>query len=82
MGKEPPCLSDGSSYKQWKRDITLWEAATDIDVKKRAPRCVLMMQGKVREHASRMDITELVNDGSMKYLLDALDNFFKEDETQ
>ena len=81
----PPELHDNSNFKQWKRDVTIWQLSTDVAAAKQAPRCFLQMRGKVREHISRMTAAQFAGDANtpgMANLLAELEKYFSKDETQ
>ena len=81
-GGDPPELKDDSSYSQYKRDILIWQLATNIEGKRQAGRAILKIQGKVREHASRMSIEDLGSEDGLKRLITEVDKYFKKDATQ
>lgn len=81
-GGDPPVLKDGDSYSQYRRDILIWQLSTPLASTKQAARAILMMHGKVREHASRMEIDELKKENGLEILIGELDGYFKKDSTQ
>ena len=62
--------------------MELWEMATSIEVKKRAPTVFLTLEGKAREAVLKMDIKTLNENDGMTKLYEKLDTLFKEDSDQ
>ena len=44
--KVSPLLTDESVYENWKREIEIWQAFTDLALKKQSPAIFLTLQGK------------------------------------
>ena len=77
----PPQLNT-DRYDAWRKEMSLWEMATSIEKKKRAPTVFLTLEGKAREAVLEMDLPTLNEDNGMTLLYDKLDTLFKEDKNQ
>ena len=62
--------------------MLLWEMATSIEKKKRAPTVFLTLEGKAREAVLEMDLPTLNEDNGMTLMYEKLDTLFKEDTNQ
>ena len=80
--KAPPLLSDESVYENWKREIEIWQAFTDLAPKKQGPAIFLTLQGKAREAALEIEIKDLTDDQGVKKLIEKLDSLYLEDINQ
>ncbi|KAL5272394.1 hypothetical protein ACHWQZ_G000556 [Mnemiopsis leidyi] len=84
MGNDkPPQLQDGKDYLRWKREVEIWVLGTSAAASKQAALCVLSIKDeKARDFATRLSHTELKKAEGLKYLLEEMDKFYKEDSTQ
>jgi hypothetical protein len=78
----PPPLIARENYETWKKEMVLWEMATTIEKKKRAPTVFLSLTGKAREAMLELDPSLLNADDGMKVLIGKLDTLFQEDKNQ
>ena len=62
--------------------MVIWEMATNVDKKQRAPTVFLTLTGKAREAILEMDAAELDKEDGMAKMYAKLDDLFKEDKTQ
>ena len=62
--------------------MSIWELATNVSAKKRAPVVFLTLTGKAREAVLEMDTSELDTDEGLSNLYVKLDGLFKEDKGQ
>ena len=62
--------------------MQLWEMATSIEAKKRAPTVFLTLENQAREAVLKMDINTLNEEDGMTKLYEKLDSLFKEDSSQ
>ena len=77
--KAPPLLTDESVYENWKREIEMWQAFTNLVPKKQCPAIFLTLQGKAREAALEIEIKDLTDDQGVKKLIEKLDSLYLED---
>ena len=47
--KSSPALNENSVHEQWKKEIALWQAFTDLSAEKQGPAIFLTLSGKARE---------------------------------
>lgn len=76
-----PALGDDSIYAEWKHEIEMWVAATNLPPARQAPSVYLMMSGQpkasVRSSLSKEDIAK---DTGMTILLEFLDKLYQKDK--
>ena len=77
----PPRL-EPTEYERWRKEMKLWEIATNIIPKKRAATVFLTLSGKAREAVLEMDTDDLSSDDGMTKLYEKLDSLFKVDKDQ
>ena len=77
----PPRL-EPNKYESWRKEMSIWEMATNVVLKKRAPTVFLALTGKAREAVLEMDSSLLHADDGMAKLFEKLDSLFKVDEDQ
>ena len=80
--KAPPELNDEKSFKDWKKEIEIWQLATEVNKEKQAAMIFLSLKGKSREAVLELD-KEIIgaSDGSgVTKLIEKLDSLWKEDE--
>ena len=76
----PPLVPE--KYDSWKKEMQLWEMATSVEKKKRAPTVFLSLTGKAREAVLEMDLEKLDAEEGMKALYEKLDSLFETDKNQ
>lgn len=82
-GDQPPQITDGSQFRQWRLEVDMWALGTGIPRPKQAPVCIgRIMDQKAKDTVLRLDKTELVKVTGLTFLLDALAAHYKEDTTQ
>ena len=77
----PPQLVP-EKYEQWKKEMSLWEMATNVDAKKRAPTVFLTLPEKAKEAVLELDAATLNENDGMEKLYEKLDLLYKEDSNQ
>ena len=80
--KAPPLLSDESVYENWKCEIEIWQAFTDLAPKKQGPAIFLTLQVKAREAALKIEIKDQTDDQGVKKLIEKLGSLYLEDINQ
>ena len=76
MKDDVPTMTSAGGYASWKKAITFWEHATEVDKGKRGFKVALSLTGRAREIAFKTSTDELAKDTGLKTLLDALDKVF------
>ena len=74
--KFPPDFA-GKTYEAWRREVSLWQHVTDLDIKKQAAALALSLTGQYRDIATSIDDSQLNCDDGVKNLLETLDKTFK-----
>ena len=77
----PPQL-EPSNYTSWRKEMVLWEPATNVDKKKCTATVFLTLTGKAREAILEMSPTDLNEEDGLSILYSKLDELFKEDENK
>ena len=80
--RAPPELSEHKVYKDWLKEVKIWQIATDVKKEKQAAMILLSLKGKAREAALELSIEDIgKDDGSGVMLItNKLEELFKEDE--
>ena len=53
-------------YENWKHEIEIWQAFTDLAPKKQSTAIFLTLQGKARKAALEIEIKDLTDDQGVK----------------
>ena len=77
-----PPLLDTERYDAWRKEMRLWEMATNVEAVKRAPTVFLTLEGKAREAILEMDALSLNTENGMKLMYEKLDTLYKDDKPQ
>lgn len=72
----PPVFDENISWIDYKKEIKIWQALTDLPAKKQGPSLYLSLKGKAREAALEIDIDELKKDTGVQTTLDRLDKLY------
>ena len=79
--KSPPALNENSVYEQWKKEIAVWQAFTDLNAGKQGPVIFLTLSGKAREAVLELDVSKLTDkDGVKNVFVSKLDTLYLEDK--
>ena len=80
--KAPPELTDEKTFKDWKKEIEIWQLATEVKKEKQAAMIFLSLKGKSREAVLELDKdVNGASDGSgVTKVKEKLDSLWKEDE--
>ena len=79
---KPPRLDNSMTYESWKKEIQLWQICSRLSKNQQAPALALSLQGKAKEAALELDVSELNSDGGITLILEKLDELYKKDENQ
>ena len=81
--KNPPGMSEGLSYEDWKTELEIWANVTDLDKKKQGSAVFLSLQGKARETV-RASCTpaDMSSDNGVKSITLALDKLYLKEAAQ
>ena len=80
--KVPPELNDEKSFKDWKKEIEIWQLATEVNKEKQAAMIFLSLKGKSREAVLELDkdIIGAADGSGVTKVIEKLDSLWKEDE--
>lgn len=78
----PPVFDEKKSWVDYKKEIKIWQALTDLPAKKQGPSLYLSLQGKAREAALELDLEDLKKDTGVQTILDRLDKLYLQDTNQ
>ena len=80
--KSPPLLQEDKNYNDWKKEVSIWQIATDVKSEKQAAAIFMILEGKSRQAVLEMDIARLNCNDGVKNLMEKLDELWKEDVNQ
>ena len=80
--KAPPSLKKSSSYESWQKELQIWQAFTNLPVKKQGPAIFLTLEGKAKEAALELDVAKISSDTGVAELLKKLDELYLADKVQ
>ena len=78
----PPVLSEDISWLDYKKELKIWQALTDLPAKKQGPSLYLSLTGKAREAALELDIAVISKDDGLEKILERLDKLYLQDTNQ
>ena len=80
--KTPPALSKSSSYENWKKELEVWQALTDLVKTKQGPAILLSLEGKAKDTILELNISDIVKEDGVKIIIDKLDKLYLKDKAQ
>ena len=81
--KNPPLMSDGLTYEDWKTELQIWANVTDLDKKKQGSAVFLSLQGKARETVrASCSPTDMSRDDGLQSITNALDKLYLKEASQ
>lgn len=81
--KAPPALRDDLGYEDWKKELKIWQAFTDLEKKRQGGALFLTLTGKSREAVlSEIDVDKLNTDSGIDCIIASLDNLFLKDKAE
>ena len=66
----PPVFSEDISWLDYKKELKIWQALTDLPAKKQGPNLYLSLTGKAREAALELDIAVISKDDGLEKILE------------
>ena len=67
--KAPPTLNNEISYSQWKKELSIWQAFTNISKSKQTPAIFLSLTGQARDAITDFSLSDLTSDAGVDNLL-------------
>ena len=81
--KSPPEMRDGLLYADWKKELNIWKAVTDLEAKKQGGALFLTLSGKARETVlAEVSLADMSADDGVTAITNALDNLFDRNSTE
>ena len=77
----PPILVP-EKYASWRKEMVIWEMATNLDKDKMAPNVFLFLPETAKKAILEIDPKELNKNDGLTKMYTKLDTLYKEDETQ
>ena len=75
--KAPPTMRDDLSYEDWKKELAIWQAFTDIESKRQGGALFLTLHGKAREAVlAEVEVTKINGEDGVQNITKALDKLF------
>ena len=78
----PPVFSEDISWLDYKKELKIWQALTDLPAKKQGPSLYLSLTGRAREAALELDIGDISKDDGVEKILQRLDKLYLQDTNQ
>lgn len=78
--KAPPPMRQDLPYSEWKHEVQVWKAFTNIEPRKQGPAVFLSLTGSARDAAHEIPVDTLDSDTGLNVLLGKLDELFLKDE--
>ena len=64
-----PILANSEDFEEWKRDIQIWNAVTEVDKKKQGPILYRSLEGQAKKACSSIKVEEIcAEDGYIKIM--------------
>ena len=79
---KPPRFESSATYESWKKEIKLWQICCPLGKNQQAPALVLSLQGKAKEAALELEVSQLSSENGVNLILEKLDGLYKKDENQ
>ena len=64
-----PKLEDDSKDKDWKRELKIWQALTELESEKQGPAVFMILEDKAKEAVSKLESTRVAVPMVLKLLL-------------
>ena len=74
--KAPPSLNKDITYSNWKKELRIWVAFTNLKAKKKSPAIFLTLNRQAREEALKIPVEELTAETGVNKLLEVLDEIY------
>ena len=78
--KALPSLNKDITYSNWKKELRIWEAFTNLKDEKKGLAIFLTLNGQAREAALEITVEELTAETGVNKLLEVLDELYLKDE--
>ena len=75
----PPGLSSVGDYVMWKKELDIWQMATEVAKEKQAAQVISVLQGDYKRVALEMELSDIGSDNGFALLKAHLDKSFKKD---
>lgn len=81
--KSPPEMREGLSFEDWKKELSIWCAFTDLDKKRRGGAVFLTLSGKARETVlADVSLDRINSENGVKNITSALDKLYEQDKAE
>ena len=77
-----PVLNSAEQFEEWKRDIQVWQAITNIKQAKHGPILYRALEGQAKKACSGLPIEEICGQDGVRLILDKLETVFAKDSEQ
>ena len=72
-----PVLNSAEQFEEWKRDIQVWQAITNIKQAKHGPILYRALEKQAKKACSGIPIEEICGQDGVRLILDKLESFCK-----
>ena len=81
--KAPPVMREELQYEDWKKELQIWVAFTDIEKKRQGGALFFTLSGKPREAVlAEIDVDKLKTDDGVKTIVETLDKLYLQDKAE
>ena len=80
--KAPPSLFKSSCYDSWLKEIKIWQSFTDLTAAKQGPALFLTLDGKAREAALELEVSDIGHEKGVDKIIEKLNTLYLKDKAQ
>ena len=77
-----PTLSRCKDFEEWKRDVEIWQAVTELEEKKQGPVLYRSLEGQAKKVCSNIAVKDICDKDGFNLMMQKLENVFAKDADQ
>ena len=77
-----PTLSKCEDFEEWKRDVEIWQAVTELEKKKQGPALYRSLEGQAKKACSNIAVKGICDKDGFNLIMQKLENVFAKDAEQ
>ena len=78
----PPVFTEDISWLDYKKELKIWQALTDLSAMKQDPSLYLSLTGKAKEAVLELNIDFICKEDDLEKILERLDKLYLQDINQ
>ena len=78
----PPVFTENISWLDYKKELKIWQALTDLSAMKQDPSLYLSLTGKAKEAVLELNIDFICKEDDLEKILERLDKLYLQDINQ